>query len=63
MKRLTCKDASELISRQHEHPLTTGEKFWLRLHLYICNGCRNFQNNLKLMRAALRLYLNQGGDK
>ncbi len=61
--RLNCREVSELISREHEHPLTTGEKFWLRLHLYICNGCRNFRNNTRLMRSALRCYLNQDKDR
>ena len=62
VRRLNCKEVSVLISRAHEHPLTTSEKFWLRLHLYICNGCRNFQNNARLMRAALKRYLDQGKD-
>lgn len=61
-KKLTCKDVSLLISRQHERPLNSGEKFWLRLHLYICTGCRNFQNNTRLMRAAFKRYLDQGKD-
>jgi hypothetical protein len=51
------------MSRQHEQPLTFSEKFWLRLHLYVCTGCRNFQNNMQLMRAAMKRYLDQGGDK
>ncbi len=63
MRRLNCRDASVLISRQHEHPLSTGEKFWLRLHLYICTGCRNFRNNTQLMRAALERYLDQGSGR
>ena len=63
MKRLTCRDASVLISRQHEQRLSAGEKFWLRLHLYICAGCRNFQNNALVMRAALKRYLDQDGGK
>ncbi len=62
MKRLKCKDVAELISRRHEHPLSTGEKFWLRLHLYICTGCRNFENNMTIMRAALKRYLDRGRD-
>ena len=63
MRRLNCKEVSVLISRQHEYPLTAGEKFWLQLHLYLCSGCRNFQNNMWLMRAALKRYLEQGKDK
>lgn len=62
MKPLTCKQASEAISRRHEQPLTFAEKFWLRLHLYICTGCRHFQNNMQIMRAAMKRYLDQGRD-
>ncbi len=63
VKRLNCKEVSELVSRQHEHPLSTGEKFWLALHLYICTGCRNFKNNTRIMREALKRYLDQGKDR
>lgn len=63
MKLLTCKEASEALSRQHEEPLSFAEKFGLRLHLYICTGCRNFRNNLQLMRAAMQRYLDQGKDR
>ncbi len=62
VKKITCKDVSVLISRQHEQRLSTGEKIWLRLHLYICTGCRNFQNNTRLMRAAMKRFLDQGKD-
>jgi hypothetical protein len=57
VKRLTCKDVSILLSRECEQPLTTGERFWLRLHLYICTGCYNFRNNMNFMRTALKRYL------
>ena len=62
VKKLSCKEASEIISRQHEQPRTTGETFWLKLHLVICTGCRNFQNNTRLIQAALKRYLDQGPD-
>lgn len=62
VKNLNCKGVSELISRQHDHALSAGEKFWLRLHLYICTGCRNFENNMTIMRAAMRRYLDKGKD-
>jgi len=60
VKRLTCKEASVLLSRGHEQPLTTGEKFWLQLHLYICSACHNFKNNLAFMRTAFKRYLERG---
>ncbi len=63
MKPLTCKQASEALSRRHEQPLTFVERFWLKLHLCLCNGCRNFQNNVQLMRAAMQRYLDQDQDR
>ncbi len=63
MKPLTCKQAAEAISRRHEQPPALAERFWLKLHLLICTGCRNFQNNMDFMRAAMRRYLDRGQDK
>jgi hypothetical protein len=63
VKRLNCKEAAALVSRRHEQPLTAGENFWLKLHLYLCGGCRNFQNNTRLMQAALKRYLERGTDR
>ena len=63
MKKLTCKDISVLISRQQEEKLTAVEKLWLRFHLLICTGCRNFQNNTRLISAALKRYLDHGKDQ
>jgi len=63
MKLLTCKEASAAMSRQHEHPLPFTEKLGLRLHLYLCAGCRNFQNNIRIIRAAMQRYLDQGRDR
>ena len=60
VKRLNCKEVSVLVSREHEQPLTRGERFWMRLHLYICSGCRNFKNNMAIMRAAMKQYLEKG---
>ncbi len=60
MKKLSCREASEIISRRHDQPLTAGETLWLKLHLFICTGCRNFQNNTRLIQAALKRYLEQG---
>ncbi|MFA5082746.1 MAG: hypothetical protein WC474_09395 [Hydrogenophilaceae bacterium] len=51
---LTCKDASHLISERQERPLGLRERLGLRLHLWLCDGCRNFERQLALMRQALR---------
>lgn len=51
---LTCKDASRLISESQERPLGFRERWGLRLHLWMCDACRNFMRQVALMRKALR---------
>jgi len=53
---LNCKHTSELLSQAQDRSLTSVEKFRLRLHLLLCDGCRNFNRQLEFMRAALRRY-------
>ena len=52
-----------LVSREHEAPLTLAERFWLRLHLFVCAGCRNFRNNMVILRTALTRYLEDGSGR
>jgi len=51
MKKLTCKDASRLISEGCERPLSSGERWSLRLHLWICDNCRRFERQLYFLRS------------
>lgn len=51
---MTCKDASRLISESQERPLGLRERWGLRLHLWMCDACRNFQRQVASMRQALR---------
>lgn len=51
---MTCKDASRLISESQERLLGFRERWGLRLHLWMCDACRNFQRQVALMRKALR---------
>lgn len=51
---LTCKDASRLISESQERPLGLRERWGLRLHLWMCDACRNFLRQVASMRQALR---------
>jgi len=51
---LTCKDASRLVSERQERSLRFGERWGLRLHLWICVHCRRFEQQLRLLRMALR---------
>ena len=51
---LTCRDASHLLSEGQERPLRLGERLGLRLHLWMCVSCRRFEQQLALMRRAMR---------
>ena len=54
MKRLTCKDASRLMSEACERPLGIGERIGVRLHLWVCDNCRRFEQQLAVLRVALK---------
>ena len=49
---LKCKDAGRLRSQSQDRQLTLREKAGLRLHLWICNSCREFSRQLQLIRQA-----------
>ena len=51
---LTCKQASKLISRSLDRPLTWSEKCQLKLHLFICDPCTHFKQQLNMLRSVLR---------
>lgn len=51
---LACKEASHLISMRQERPLGFRERWGVRMHLWICVGCRGFERQLTVMREVLR---------
>ena len=53
---LNCRDTTRLLSESQERPLTFGEKVSLRLHLLMCNGCRNFNEQMGSLRRITRAY-------
>lgn len=56
LSRLTCKDASRLLSEAQERRLGLGERITLRLHLMVCAGCDNFRKQLDFIGTAMRRY-------
>jgi hypothetical protein len=54
--KLTCKEASRLISLQQDATLPLASRFVLRLHLLLCDACRNFQRQAAYLREAMRRY-------
>ena len=52
----SCKDVSELLSQGQDRPLNWVERVRLRVHLLLCDSCRNFRNQLEFLRTAVRRY-------
>lgn len=53
---LKCKQVSHLLSEAQDRELALTERLPLRLHLLICEGCRNYGKQLDLLRAATQHY-------
>lgn len=53
----SCRHTSELLSQGQDRALTFGEKVLVYVHLPLCNGCRNFREQLEFMRRAARRYV------
>lgn len=51
---LTCKQASQLISQSLDRPLSLADRIKLRFHLFICDACTRFNQQLKQLRTAMQ---------
>lgn len=56
---ISCKSASQLISKSLDQRLSFSERFKLRLHLLICDVCTRFKQQLYAMQLAIKKLLNQ----
>ena len=52
---ISCKHASELMSKQADQKLSFKEEVALKLHLFICESCEKFRGQIKLLREAFTL--------
>ena len=53
MIRLSCQQASRLLSQQEDEPLTFGKRVRLRLHLMYCDACTNVSRQFATLRMAM----------
>jgi hypothetical protein len=53
---ISCKEASRLVSRREEAPLTVWQQLVLRLHLSVCAACMRFEKQIAFLRDAMRQY-------
>jgi hypothetical protein len=51
--RLSCKEATQLLSQREDRKLTLAERVALRLHLVICRGCRAVSEQIPFLRRAV----------
>jgi hypothetical protein len=51
---LSCKEATQLASQGLDRRLGFGQRAALRLHLVICEGCRNFTRQMAFLRKAMQ---------
>jgi predicted anti-sigma-YlaC factor YlaD len=51
--KLSCREASRLLSQSMDRPLGLAEQVRLRLHLTLCDACRNFNRQLEVLRRAV----------
>jgi hypothetical protein len=56
MLKLSCKEASRLISQSMDQKLTLTQRAALRVHLSACQACSRFSAHLQHLRSAMRRY-------
>jgi putative zinc finger protein len=54
--RLSCKEASKLISEGMDRRLSVAERFRVRLHVRICDACTRFSSQVQFLRRALKAF-------
>ena len=60
---LSCKETTRLLSQGEDRKLAFGERVTLRLHLAICNGCRNVSRQFEFLRLAVKRLSEDEDDK
>ncbi len=58
---LNCKQATALMSQGMDKKLGLWRQTSLRIHLMVCDGCRNFNKQLQFLRAGLRRFPHRNG--
>jgi hypothetical protein len=61
---LSCKQTTRLLSQGVDRGLGFGERVALRVHLAICDGCRNVAAQFRFLRSAVKsLSLDEHGNE
>jgi hypothetical protein len=60
--RVTCKQATALLIAQEDRQIDMSDRVALRLHIYACKTCPNFEQQLLIMRKSMKLWRNYGAE-
>jgi glutathionyl-hydroquinone reductase len=60
--RVTCKQATALLIAKEDRRIAMSDQVALRLHLYACKACPNFEHQLIVMRKSMKLWRNYGAE-
>ena len=60
---LSCKETTRLLSQGEDRKLAFGERVALRVHLAICDGCRNVSAQFRFLRSAVASLSRDGDGK
>ncbi|PAJ79085.1 zf-HC2 domain-containing protein [Burkholderia ubonensis] len=58
-----CKDVTRLLSDALDRRLTVHERVQVRVHLPNCSGCRQYREQIALLRAAAKAAAGQGDEE
>lgn len=50
---LTCKEATFLVEKREAGKISFREKIQLKAHLWICNACKNYEKQSKIIEKML----------
>jgi hypothetical protein len=56
--RVTCKQATALLIAQEDRKIDMSDRVAMRLHVYACKTCPNFEQQLLIMRKSMKLWRN-----
>ncbi|TAK97082.1 MAG: zf-HC2 domain-containing protein [Aquabacterium sp.] len=63
MAMMNCEQATRLLSESQERDLGVSERTMLRVHTWICEGCRNFGGQLGFIRHAMKGFAAREGSE
>ena len=51
---LTCKEITELVSKEVDDSLSLKERLDMGMHIMMCGACRNYRSNIRFLRRACK---------